>query len=199
LAGTLGPDQIANPIPPYPPGLPRNWVNGCHGVVALYRGLLRTINIPTDYVIEFGHGMPIWWTVSQSLSHGDDVESETLDKNGAQVNQPSSWEKWPKYAPASDFPISVTDFNNWFTGPNANSLNVGRQGFEMWTIEYPDADLLTMYCSDKAHNLSPANGTVLASLQGSLLLDLFPLASLQSMGFWNTLAAFSTQFGFCGP
>jgi hypothetical protein len=59
--------------------------------------------------------------------------------------------------------------------------------------------MLTMYCSDKAHGLSPANGTVLASLQGSLLLDLFPLSSLESMGFWNTLAAYSAQFGFCGP
>jgi hypothetical protein len=199
LAGTLGPYQTANPIPPFPPGLPHNWVYGCHGVVTLYRGLLRTINIPTDYVIEFGHGMPIWWTISQSLSHGDDVESQILDKNSAEMNQPNTWEKWPKYAPAKDFPISLTDFNNWFTGPNSNYLNVGRQAFEMWTIQYPDADMLTMYCSDKAHGLSPANGTVLASLQGSLLLDLFPLSSLESMGFWNTLAAYSAQFGFCGP
>ena len=199
LSGTLGPYQTANPIPPFPPGMPHNWVYGCHGVVTLYQGLLRTVNIPTDYVIEFGHGMPIWWTVSESLSHGDDVESQILIKNNAEMNEPSTWETWPEYAPSSDFPVSLTNFNNWFTGPNANSLNVGRQAYEAWTIQYPDADLLTMYCNDKAHGLSPANGTVLASLQGSLLLDLFPLSSLESMGFWNTLASESAQFGFCGP
>src|SRR5262249_51810014 len=72
LAGTLGPYKG---YPPYSMDAPNhNWVYGCHGVVTLYRGLLRTINIPTDYRIEFGHGMPIWWTVSKSLSHGDDVE-----------------------------------------------------------------------------------------------------------------------------
>jgi hypothetical protein len=196
LSGTLGPYR---PIPPYPPALPHNWVFGCHGVVTLYRGMLQTVNIPTDYVVEFGHGMPIWWTVSESLSHGDDVETWILIKNGAETNMPNTWEKWPKYAPASDYPISLTDFNDWFTGPNSNSLNVGRQGYEVWTIKYPDDDVLSEYCYDKAHGLSPANGTVLANLQGSLLLELFPLQTLESMGFWNTLAAESTYYGSCGP
>ncbi|HTX35030.1 MAG TPA: LamG domain-containing protein [Bryobacteraceae bacterium] len=197
LSGTLG--DFTEPLPPYPQLIPHNWVDGCHGVVTLYRGLLHTVNIPTDYVIEFGHGMPIWWTVSESLSHGDDVESQILIKNGSEENQPSTWETWPIYAPANQFPISLTDFNNWFVGPNSSSLNVGRQAYEMWTIHYPDADLLTMYCYDKAHGLSPANGTVLASLQGSGLIALFPLPTLESMGFWNTLASESAEFGFCGP
>jgi hypothetical protein len=195
LSGTLGRYQ---PIPPYPPALIHNWVDGCHGVVTLYRGMLQTVNIPTDYVVEFGHGMPIWWTVSEALSHGDDVETWILIKNGAEPNLPNTWEKWPKFAPASDYPISITDFNDWFIGPNSNSLDVGRQTYVL-TIKYPDDDLLTSYCYDKAHGLSPANGTVLASLQGSLLLQLFPLQTLESMGFWNTLSAESTYYGVCGP
>jgi hypothetical protein len=197
LSGTFGPGPY--PQPPWPGPMNHNWVEGCHGVVTLYRGLLQTINIPTDYVVEFGHGMPIWWTVSESLSHGDDVESWILSKNGAETNQPSTWEMWPKFAPASDYPISLTDFNNWFIGPNANYLNVGRTAFETATIKYPDDDVLGQYCYDKKHGLSPANGTVLANLQGSLLLDLFPLQTLESMGFWNTLSSESTYYGSCGP
>ena len=198
LSGTLGPYQTATPLPPFPPGMPHNWVEGCHGVVTLYRGLLHTVNIPTDYVVEFGHGMPIWWTVSESLSHGDDVESGILWHNGAYLNKPSTWETWPVYPPADQFPISLTDFHDWFTGPNSNALNVGRQQFELDVIKYPDADLLTMYCYDKAHGLSHANGTVFASLAPDFL-QIFPLQTLQSMGFWNTLASESAQFGFCGP
>lgn len=196
LSGTLGPYR---PLPPFPPALIHNWVQGCHGVVTLYQGLLRTVNIPTDYAIEFGHGMPIWWTVSESLSHGDDMESCILCKTGAESNKPSTWENWHKYPEASEYPITLTDFNEWFVGPNASSLNVGRQDFILMNVKYPDDDLLTMYCYDKAHGLSHANGTVLASLQGSPFLLLFPLQALESMGFWNTLASESAQFGFCGP
>jgi len=198
LSGTWGPGPYPQ-SPPWPPMMNHNWVEGCHGVVTLYRGLLQTVNIPTDYVTEFGHGMPIWWTVSESLSHGDDVESWELTKSTAQSNQPSTWEMWPKFAPASDYPISLTDFNDWFIGPNSNYLNVGRTAFETATIKYPDDDVLGQYCYDKKHGLSPANGTVLANLQGSLLLDLFPLATLESMGFWNTLASESTYYDSCGP
>ncbi len=196
LSGTLGPYR---PVPPYPPAMLHNWVDGCHGVVTLYRGLLRTVNIPVDYRIEFGHGMPIWWTVGESLSHGDDVESAILIKDGAQSNKPSSWEQWHKYAKASEYPITLTEFNDWFVGPNQNYLNVGRRAYELLTIKYPDDDLLTMYCYDKAHGLSHAQGTVLASLQGSLLIQVYPLATLEAMGFWNTLASEAAQFGFCGP
>jgi hypothetical protein len=38
---------------------PHDWIDGCHGVVTFYRGLLRAINIPVDYEITFCHGMPI--------------------------------------------------------------------------------------------------------------------------------------------
>ena len=213
LSGTLGPYD--NPLPPFPPGLPHNWVEGCHGVVTLYRGLLHTVNIPTDYAIQFGHGMPVWWTVDESLSHGDDVESQIFSRqvctpqnpadpaqgavcqDPAVANQPSTWETWPKYAPANQYPISLVDFVNWLVGPNSSSLNVGRQAYEMLTIKYPDTDLLTMYCSDQAHGFSPANGLVLGSLQGSGLIALFPFPALESMGFWNTLASEAAEYGFC--
>jgi hypothetical protein len=195
LAGTIGRYKT---IPPYPEPPPHNWIYGCHGVVTLYRGLLRTINIPVDYRTEFGHAMPVWWTVGKSLSHGDDVEFFPF-KNGSDPGDPSTWQHWHKHPKASEYPITLADFSNWFEGPNQDSVNVGRRVFELLFIKYPDDDHLNMYCYDTAHALSHANGTVLASVQGSPYLQLYPVATLEAIGFWNTLASEAAQFGFCGP
>src|SRR5581483_11733160 len=121
-----------------------------------------------DYYPEFAHAMPVWWTIGKSLSHGDDVAWYPIIKNAAETTMPSTWEHWHKVAKASEYPITTSDFYNWFEGPNANYLNVGRTGFNLLTVKYPDDDLLTAYCYDKAHNLSHANGTVFGSLNGSL-------------------------------
>ncbi len=182
LAGT-----ISSPVSLEWPKLPHNWVNGCHGVVTLYQQLLRAINIPVDYKVEFGHAMPVWWTIGKSLSHGDDVELV-----------PPALHTFPKLPKAKEYPITTTQFFDWFVGPEQDSLNVGRRSYELF-IKYPDEAMLTKYCYDVANGLSHADGTVLASLQGSSLLQLFPLPTLEAMGYWNNLATEAAQFGFCGP
>jgi hypothetical protein len=197
LAGTLGPFKG---YPPWSVDAPHHsWIYGCHGTVTLYRGMFRTVNIPTEYRMEYGHAMPFWWTVGKSMSHGDDVDDlfYSADTSTFKWDTPSTWAHWFKHAKPSEYLIDFSDFYDWFQGPNADSINVGRVSDVVNYIKYPNDVYLKKYCYDKAHNLSHANGTVFTSFQGGPLVQLFPLPVLEQMGYWTTLDAEATQFGVC--
>jgi hypothetical protein len=95
---------------------PLSWSpSGCHGVATLSQAVLRLINLPVDanWVDGTGHRAPYFWTIGETLSHGDDV-----------YEMVSNWH--PTWS-ASLLMISNAQYQDWFVGPNASGNNVGRR------------------------------------------------------------------------
>lgn len=159
---------------------PYSWSVGCHGTSYFYRALMRLANIPVHYYYleGCGHGMPVFSTISRTLSHGDDVYTYTLSH--------------PPFPPDLLL-ISLNAFNMMFFGSDGDCGNVGRRVAQIAIDWLPDS-LVHDYCDDVWNGASHAEGEV---FQWFSLW--YTLADLESTDLWGRLADRATDLGFCSP
>jgi len=165
---------------------PRSWTAGCWGTTAFLRSVLRTVNIPVLGVTRCGHTMPHFAGVNRYLSHGDDPYNG-LAKAGY---------------PARELLIDQATFDAWFPWDandpnNADDLavgcpNVGRRVREL-AIWHVSANLLDLYCADKAAGASHADGQVFEIFAR----DGHTVDELEAAGLWDRLEAEAQAQGTC--
>jgi hypothetical protein len=159
---------------------PLSWSpSGCHGVATLSQAVLRLINLPVDAnrIDGTGHRAPYFWTIGQTLSHGDDVYDQVS--------------KWHPTWSASLLLISNAQYQDWFVGPNASPNNVERRPYDV-TLKLLPNELLQMYCDDLANGKTHATGSVY-----DLFKWIYSLPTLEAQGLWGNLAVKASQKGYC--
>src|SRR5262249_51467889 len=93
---------------------PASWSPmGCHGVAYFFRAVMRGANIPVRYFYICGHGVPVFWTIGRTMTHGDDIYARYV-----KVTPPF---------PAEQLLITTAEFNTLFFEPNGDCGNVGRR------------------------------------------------------------------------
>jgi hypothetical protein len=160
---------------------PHHWTAGCYGTVHFLMNVLRLANIPVLRISEAnvtnGHTMPYFASIGRYLSHGDDPYSQEA--------------KGFVPFPARQMLIDQTLWDTWFANAPQQEMidNVGRRTLEL-AIFYPSPFLVTRYCSDQAHALSHAAGTVAA-----VYANYFTVQQLEDMLLWERLDKAVQQHG----
>ncbi len=171
-----------------PPGGPGGWAQGCHGVAFFMQSLLRAVNIPVTsrFLVDpdqgAAHRSPVFHTVGQALSHGDDVYD-------VKFNIPSVD---PDYLPSDALFISWQTFTQWFPGSvEAQTANVGRQVREIALDILPNK-LMDIYCDDLQAFKTHAQSGVFNIFDRN-----YTVVELEAMGLWTRLAAKEAEHDFC--
>jgi Regulator of chromosome condensation (RCC1) repeat len=172
IEGTLHPDYASDP--------PRHWTAGCHGTVGFLRAVLRTVNIPVEYVYAVGHGQPHFLHEDLYIPHADDVYSTNV--------------KAKPPVPISRLLIDAATHEAWF-GPAVDEataqVNISRLEKHLG-VEYLSDGLLQLYCKDLDSGASPAASQVYESLK-----DFWTLDDLLEMDLWTKLDAKLEARGGC--
>lgn len=166
-----------NPDNPASQSGPASWSpSGCHGVAHFFRAVMRGANIPVRYQYICGHGVPVFWTVGRTMTHGDDIYN--------------TWSKVTPAFPANLLLITTQQFVNFF----GNCDNIGRRPYDILVDLVPN-ELVDLYCEDVTNNLSHAQGAVY-----ELFDTWYSVQTLESEGLWTKLASKAAQKkGGCGP
>lgn len=189
--------------PPYITWGPAGWVPGCHGMAALFQQSLRVLNIPVDgeastwikggymhksALGDTGHSTPFFWTIGQTLSHGDDVYG---GNNDSTPPFPGHWLLLP-----------LETYQDWFygkgqIGPKGNG-NVGRQAYIEVPLKALSNALLQRYCIDEAAGVSHQDGSVAAFFRHEDYgVAYYEVSELEAMNLWEKLAAKAAALGYC--
>jgi hypothetical protein len=169
----------------------RHWTRGCSGTSRLYSSILRALNIPAywlhgdgdpDEPLLGGHTVPVFPTIGQSLSHGDDVLHWEKFTQG--VSSP------PSALPSTMLFVDWATFVDWFwTNPDQN---VGRRRHHEIPIDVLPDDVLDLYCDDLSSGVPPGQ---------SLIYDRFSkhytVQGLTARGLWTRLAQKETVLDYC--
>ena len=161
---------------------------GCHGTNWFLIHLLRTLNIPVEYVVWAGHAVPSFPSESLYLSHGDDPY-DSLGKH---------WPPFPEPFPTGDIPVTEATYREWFNTTNSyqeNLNNVSRRMTELG-VQHLSPFLLSARCWDRARGLSNAASSVYDPAHTGVGLY-WTVAELEAMQFWERLDARIEQYGGC--
>src|SRR4051794_7947636 len=164
----------------------RHWTGGCHGTVGFLRAVLRTINIPVQYLKVESHAQPYFRVQKRWLSHGDDP----YDTPNHRYPQDGGTLPWP----AADLLITPHTHHAWFGSQVAAATrkkNVGRRSQQL-SLELLPNYLLAAYCRDKQAGLSHSKGEVFGYVGNA-----YTLAQLNAYGLWGKLDAKLASIGGC--
>jgi hypothetical protein len=171
------------------PGETLAWIQGCHGMSFFLQSLLRAVNIPVapktlHQVPGVGvHRSPIFYTVGQTLSHGDDVFNIRWVVPSVD----------PDFVPPEEVFISLATFAQWFPGTvEGQTANVGRRVAEVTLDVLPDK-LMDLYCDDLTAQVPPASGSVLAHFSPRF----YTYQELAGMNLWGRLLVKELTYDFC--
>jgi hypothetical protein len=163
---------------------PTHWTAGCHGTSQFFAAILRSANIPVQYfkIPDCGHGVPMFFTIQMTLTHGDDPYAGR-----------SGWDSVPPPYPADLLLISTDTFDDLLLGPGGCD-NVGRRVTEIAAATLPDGHLRD-WCADEDANLSHAEGAFYLNH----FERHFTVAELEAQDLWERAADEAEERDTCPP
>ncbi len=183
LNGTIHQDRPTEGI--------QHFTAGCWGTTGFLKIVMRTVNIPVQFLSVFAHAMPGFPREELYLSHGDDpynAFSSTVT---------------PPYPPL-EILIDIITYNAWFDYDLTDiddrmrvNNNLGRRTKEI-AVQYLPIYLIDLYCQDIANGSSHAVGKVYETLSGPDN-QYYTLDDLETTyDLWTRMDAFINSIGGCG-
>jgi uncharacterized protein (TIGR03437 family) len=162
-------------------GLFAHWTGGCQGTTGFLRALLRTANIPVEFVNICGaHASPHFVHEGLYLSHADD-----LYFSGCGV---------PEDVPVSELLIDGLTFERWFGSSvpiDERCANIGRQVWRV-ALERLTTPVLNLRCGDIANRRPIEESSVWA-----ICRRWYSMQDLLDAGLWERLDAKIQPLGLC--
>jgi hypothetical protein len=158
----------------------------------MYGSILRNLNIPASGLWGSGtngtpalggHTVPVFPTIGQSMSHGDDVLNWSLFVE--KVTPP------PLILSASRLFVPWQTFVDWFyTHPS--SANVERTTAYDIPLNVLNDEIMDLYCNDLKVALPQSQGLV-----DKRFKKLYTFADLKAAGLWERLAKKEALLNYC--
>jgi hypothetical protein len=169
-----------------------HWTGGCPGTCRVYVSILRALNIPAYWLQGWGEGdephldghhAPVFPTIGQTLSHGDDMLNWFQIR--ASVTPP------PSDLSIERLYVPWATFVDWFyTNPDGN---VGRQKHDEVPIDVLPDDVMDLHCADRQDGIILLNETRIYDR----FSDHYSVGELFGRGVWIGLAAKRQQLNWC--
>jgi len=182
IQGTIMDPVCSAPTTPKDLSGLQHWTAGCSGTTYFLQEVLRSVNIPVDYLGDpcYGHAQPYFPSEGLYLSHGDDLYYDNYTDS---------------VPPAEELLIDQATYLNWFTSVDCDTClnNVGRRGKELVLKYLPDPFVKNVYCNyDVILNKTHENSQVYGFFK-----NLYTLQELEAADLWGWLCQRATELGAC--
>ena len=175
-----GSNFLKNPKP-----TKENATTGCWTTVGFLKVILRTINIPVEFVEGgpggVGHALPHFIEDGLYLSHGDDLFCRVIKPPN--IVLPSGMLE----IPISEYTIDQGTFDSWFGPAITQDIamnNVGRRSLDL-ELTYISNLLLHHRCNDKSSGASNDSGEVYQYILANGKSPYQDMATIEKLSFWG--------------